>query len=117
MGNVDWSTVPLPVVEDGPKKERPIWTVVFVVVLLLGVPVALAYVNYIMLSDRVRKIALAEGIDPMLVVQQQGDCFTQHVTLGMPASFAAFQTPPTSPQLGIATVDLDAYRACVSKEL
>ncbi len=116
MGNVDWESVPKPEQEAAPPKSSVAGTIGFIVFLIVGVTAGGGYVNSVMLGERVRDLVVAECPDPTCAVDVRAahaQCFSDNVTYGAPSSLDDFQTPPTSPKLGIGTVNLDAYRPCV----
>lgn len=118
MGDVNWDNVNVDKGGDDEEKGGGvIGTLVFVVLMVLGLIGGGAYLNMVMLGERVRDIAL-EGCseDATCVIEVRGahaDCFDANVTYAAPSSAADFQTPATSPKLGLGTVNLEGYRACV----
>lgn len=116
MSDVNWDSVNAPSGGKEPEhKGSPLGTVAFIVFVLVLLIVGGGYVNVVMLGERVRDIVTNDCPDPTCAVDVQtrhDDCYSASVSYGVP-SLADFQTPPTSPKLGIGTVDLTAYRQCV----
>ena len=120
MGEVNWDNVQG--AETRAPEEKPggiLGTLVFIVLLVVGVIAGGSYVNAVMLGERVRDLALENCPAPACAVDVRAahaDCFSANVTYAVPGSMADFQTPPTSPKLGIGSVNLDGYQACVMPE-
>ena len=116
MSDVNWDSV-------GPQKQAeqqqsggPLGTIVFIVLLVLGLGAGAAYVNTLLLASRVRDIvadACKESTCRVDVQLAHSTCFEENVSYHAPTSLGDFQTPNNSPKLGIGSVDLAGYKACV----
>lgn len=117
MGDVNWDGVKVPQPEDDePKGSGWLGTVAFVLLLIVGVIVGGAYLNTVMLGERVRAIAVDRCAVPTCIVDVRlahPDCYSANVVYAAPTGIADFQTSDDVPRLGIGTVDLDAYIRCV----
>lgn len=116
MGNVNWDDVPQPDQEEASPKGNVLGTIAFVLLLLVGSAAGGAYLNVVMLSERVRDLVVAECADPTCAVDvraKHADCFDASVSYATPASLEDFQTPSSVPKLGIGSVKMDTYRPCV----
>jgi hypothetical protein len=119
MSDVNWNGVRKPEQDEPEETGGHLGTIVFIVLLVLGVAAGGAYVNTLLLGDRVRAIVADQCPDPTCVVEVRAahaDCYGANVSWGAPSSLADFQTPKTAPKLGLGTVDLAAYQACVRPE-